>query len=60
MKNTIFIFACMILGSCALVGCTGNGTAQSEQNDSVAVDSIEVVDSALIDTAAVDSVVCPE
>ena len=50
----------MILGSCALVGCTGNGTAQSEQNDSVAVDSIEVVDSALIDTAAVDSVVCPE
>ena len=56
----IFIFVCMILGSCALVGCDGNKTAQSEQNDSVATDSIEIVDSALIDTTAVDSVVCPE
>ena len=50
----------MILGSCAFVGCNGNSTAKSEQNDSVATDSIEVVDSALIDTAAIDSVVCPE
>ena len=56
----IFIFVCMILGSCALVGCDGNKTAQSEQNDSVATDSIEIVYSALIDTTAVDSVVCPE
>ena len=56
----IFIFVCMILGSCALVGCDGNKTARSEQNDSVATDSIEIVDSALIDTTAVDSVVCPE
>ena len=60
MKNTIFIFACMILGSCALVGCNGNGTAQSEKNDSVAVDSIEVVDSAMIDTITLDSMVCPD
>lgn len=50
----------MILGSCALVGCNGNGAAQSEQNDSVATDSIEVVDSTLTDTATVDSVVCPD
>jgi hypothetical protein len=56
----IFIFVCMILGGCAFVGCNGNSTAKSEQKDSVATDSIEVVDSALIDTAAIDSVVCPE
>ena len=53
----IFIFVCMILGSCAFVGCTGNGTAQSEQKDSVAVDSIEVVDS--LDSIALDSIICP-
>ena len=29
MKKTIFIFACMILGGCALVGCTGNGSLLS-------------------------------
>ena len=56
----IFIFACIILGSCALVGCNGNGTAQSEKNDSVAVDSIEVVDSAMIDTITLDSMICPD
>jgi uncharacterized protein YcfL len=56
----IFIFVCMILGSCALVGCNGNGTAQSEQKDSVVTDSIEVIDSTLVDTVALDSVVCPE
>ena len=50
----------MILGSCALVGCNGNGTAQSEKNDSVAVDSIEVVDSAMIDTITLDSIVCQD
>jgi hypothetical protein len=55
----IFIFVCMILGSCALVGCNGNGgTAKSEQNDSVATDSIEIVDSEMIDTMALDSMVC--
>ena len=46
----------MILGSCALVGCNGNGTAQSGESDSVAVD--EVVDSAMIDTITTDSMVC--
>jgi hypothetical protein len=56
----IFIFVCMILGSCALVGCNGNNTAQSEKGDSVAVDSIEVVDSAMIDTITLDSMVCPD
>jgi hypothetical protein len=50
----------MILGSCALVGCNGNGTAKSEKNDSVAIDSIEVIDSAMIDTIALDSMVCPD
>ena len=50
----------MILGSCAFVGCNGNGTAQSEQKDSVVTDSIEIIDSTLVDTVALDSVVCPE
>jgi uncharacterized protein YcfL len=56
----IFIFVCMILGSCAFVGCNGNSAAQSEQKDSVVTDSIEVIDSTLVDTVALDSVVCPE
>lgn len=53
----IFIFVCMILGSCAFIGCNC-GTAQSEENDSVAVDSdsIVVVDSAAIDTINADSI----
>jgi hypothetical protein len=56
----IFIFACMILGSCAFVGCNGNGTAQSEQKDSVSVvDSIEEV-ADTIDSVALDSIVCPD
>lgn len=50
----------MILGSCALVGCNGNSTAQLEKNDSVAIDSIEVIDSAMIDTITLDSMVCPD
>jgi len=50
----------MILGSCAFVGCNGKGTAQSEKNDSVAIDSIEVIDSAMIDTIMLDSMVCPD
>ena len=51
----------MILGSCAFIGCNGNGTAQSEKkNDSVAIDSIEVIDSAMIDTITLDSMVCPD
>ena len=54
----IFIFVCMILGSCAFIGCSGCGTAQSGENDSVAVDSdsIVVVDSAAIDTISADSI----
>ena len=56
----IFIFVCMILGSCAFIGCNGCGTAQSEKNDSVAVDSIEVIDSAIVDTVTLDSMVCPD
>jgi hypothetical protein len=53
----IFIFVCMILGSCAFIGCNGNGTAQSGENDSVAVDSDSiVVDSAAIDTISADSI----
>ena len=54
----IFIFVCMILGSCAFIGCNGCGTAQSGENDSVAVDSdsIAVVDSAAIDTINADSI----
>jgi hypothetical protein len=50
----------MILGSCALVGCNGNGTAKSEKSDSVAIDSIEVIDSAMIDTITLDSMICPD
>ena len=56
----IFIFVCMILGSCAFVGCNGNSAAQSEQKDSVVTDSIEVIDSAMIDTITLDSMVCPD
>ena len=56
----LFVIGCMILGSCAFVGCNGNGTAQSEQKDSVVTDSIEIIDSTLVDTVALDSVVCPE
>ena len=54
----IFIFVCMILGSCAFISCNGCGTAQSGENDSVAVDSdsIAVVDSAAIDTINADSI----
>ena len=55
MKKFIFIFVCAILGSCAIVGCNGNSAAQSEQNDSIAIDSIEVVDS-----ISADSVICSE
>jgi hypothetical protein len=60
VMKKIFIFVCMILGSCAFVGCNGNGTAQLEQKDSVVTDSIEIIDSTLEDTVALDSVVCPE
>jgi uncharacterized protein YcfL len=60
VMKKIFIFVCIILGSCAFVGCNGNGTAQSEQKDSVVTDSIEIIDSTLVDTVALDSVVCPE
>ena len=52
----------MILGSCAFIGCNGNGTAQSEEKDSVVVDSIlEVVDNIdFVDSIAPDSTVCPD
>jgi len=53
MKKTIFIFACMILGGCALVGCTGNGTAQSVEKDSLAVDSDSIV---VVDSINADSI----
>ena len=58
VMKKIFIFVCMILGSCAFIGCNGCGTAQSGENDSVAVDcdSIVVVDSAAIDTISADSI----
>ena len=48
----------MTLGSCAFIGCNGCSTAQSGENDSVAVDSdsIVVVDSASIDTISADSI----
>jgi hypothetical protein len=55
----IFYFVCMILGSCAFVGCSSCGSTEGngEENDSVIVDSIEeVVDT--IDSVVVDSTIC--
>lgn len=47
MKKLVII-VCAILGSCTLIGCNkGNGAAESEQKDSIAVENI---DSCLTDT----------
>ncbi len=51
MKKLVII-VCAILGSCAFIGCNnGNGAAESEQKDSIAVENI---DSCLTDTITLD------
>lgn len=58
MKKLVFMFVALV----AMFACGGNSTNSTTANDSVSVDSIEVVDSfsvdsvdsALIDTICVD------